>query len=472
MWPKPKFFSIALFALAPTITFAAVERAKSINNTQNLTVEDAQSIGIERNLQLKSAKLNLENAKINYDNAWDIMYMPSVNLSLNSTSEKTIGTVPGTPAAAAAQGSPLGVSRNYPNSNAAISLGDYNLFNFFRDQIAYDIAKISYERAEQQYQEQVRSIRFQIIKAYFRAKTELEKYDAAKRSVDLSSTILNLMKSRLKLNTATQDEVSSSEVDVLNAKTQLAGQDQTSYDALANLNLLLNTNVQQKFNLISTIQYEALRIGAEEAFQVFKKTGPQIRDSTVFLKNSEMALELAEKNRLPLPTIKLAGMSVGYQHNYTGGTSSLSTNGSSAPGGQLNVQAVVALTIPLYGPGGFLGSRTLSQARISRDLSEVTYTQTSINGELGVRVLVQQILREQNQLEVLKEAFEASLKILQGTFKKMSSGKANRLELRDAIAQARNSEIAYLELVVQHLSDKLSLAELIGVDQLPNEVKP
>ena len=450
---------------APTTPPSSVQTL--ISTAQNLTIEDAVRIALDRNLELKQRKLSLDSAQINYDNAWDTMYMPSVSMTFSSDSESTIARVPGTPASRNVEG---GLSKGFPNSNLQLALGSYTLFNFFRDQLAFDNAKMQFERTKQQYEEGKRSIRFRVVNAYFRARTDQEKLDAAKRSVDMSFAILELVKSRKKLSQATDDEVSSSSVDYLTAKTAYEQQAQAEFESVANLNLLLDTDIQQKFILVSGIKFSPLKLGAQDAIKIFTQTGPTLRDANLSLKVAENNLELAQKNRLPLPTIGFSGMTVGYTRNYAAGANSLTNpQQGSAPGGQFNIQAVVSLTLPLFGPGGFLGSRTVGLSHIQRDNSEITVNTVMNTASFEILRKVEGIRREETQLKSVKEIFDSSLKLLESVFAKASGEKVNRLEARDAISQERFSEAGYLDALLQHLSDKLALAEFLGVDHLPNE---
>ena len=127
------------------------------------------------------------------------------------------------------------------------------------------------------------------------------------------------------------------------------------------------------------------------------------------------------------------------------------------------------MTIPLFGPGGFLGSRTVGLVRIQRDNSEISVNAVTNNAGFEILRRVEGLRREEVQIKSIKEIFESSLKLLESVFAKVSGARVNRLEVRDAITQERTAEAAYLDTLLQHLSDKLALAQYVGIDHFPNE---
>ena len=453
---------VSFFSLA-----TAHASAPPTGTVQNLSVEEALETAYNRSLDLKVSNLSMQAAKIIFDNAWDTMYMPTIAIDLSSASAYTVGTIPNTPGRVMAD---QNFNRGYPASTAALRLGSYTLFNFWRDRLVYDNARLTYDRAVQRYYEQKRTIRFRVINTYFRVRVDQEKLDVAKRSLDVANAILNLIKSRQAIGKATADEVSSSAVDLLTAKINIGDAEKIAGDDLAALNILLDANSEQQFHLTSELKYTPIKITAADAFQIYKQTGPNIRDIGLSLKISEANVEISEKSRLPLPTVSFSGVTLAYGNNYTTGSTTVNNSNASNPGGQLNVEAAVTMSIPLLGPGGLLGSRTVAAARISRDTIEIQATQTSINGEVDIQRRIASLKHDESTIKDLKESFERNSKILDSLFEQMSKGTVTRLELRDAILQARSSETSYLDGLAGHLAEKTALTELLGVDLIPGDI--
>ena len=106
----------------------------------------------------------------------------------------------------------------YPSSTAQLTLGEYTLYNFGRDKIVFDQAKLEWIRAQESFNEFKRNVKFQVIIAFWTLKGALDQLDSYNRSVDIAQAIVDLQQSRLALGKATQADVSSSTVDLLNVK--------------------------------------------------------------------------------------------------------------------------------------------------------------------------------------------------------------------------------------------------------------
>ena len=272
-----------------------------------LTLDAAIHKAYADNRTIQQRRLTFETSKLNYFDAWDLMFLPSVNLQLKSTSDFTMGRLPfgTTPASQAGDAS---AAHGFPAGAISLNLGQYTLFNFWRDQIVYEQAKLNYERERERVGEVERQVRFQIITEYFRLKTEQEKLEAARRSVAISESIVNLVKSRVRIGKATESDVSSSNVDLLTAKSLFNDQERTVTTEQRNLNILLGDPVDSRYLLKSELQYVHLSIGYDDALKIYFDNSPSIKDQRLALKVGDYGLELAEKQRLPLPTVTVSGI--------------------------------------------------------------------------------------------------------------------------------------------------------------------
>lgn len=136
----------------------------------------------------------------------------------------------------------------------------------------------------------------------------------------------------------------------------------------------------------------------------------------------------------------------------------------------LDVEASLSLTLPLYGVGGFLNQRVVDQAQLARDQAELN-AQNSTNSDLAtIYQLMITIKRDEDTIKNNRQNLENSSAVLDNLFSELSSGNVSRLELRDALIAARDSDLALLDSNVSHSSDKFALAQLIGVDRLPGDL--
>ncbi|MCM0604981.1 MAG: TolC family protein [Xanthomonadaceae bacterium] len=443
-----------------------------------LTLEMAIKKAMSSNWDILQTRNSLRQKQITYDNAFDTMFMPAVNFTTRLDSNFSIAQMPGStaynlgqaqdPTALEAQGktqSNYTFSKGYPTTSVGVELGSYTIFNFFRDQLFYEAARLTWEREQQKLIEAERSLRFDVILSYFKNKTEQDKLEAAKRSVDISEAILELVQSKEELGQTKNTDLNSSTVDFLNAKNQFIDLDRSVQQQRWALNLLMGEPLTNVYVLKTDLEYTPLQLEADDAHKLFMENSPTVRDARVGVKTFELILSRAEKDRLPLPTISLSALSVRYGNSYWGDTKTYTASGS----GNIDFVTSLNFSIPLYGPGGFLGKRTIETARINRDNADLAFQKTMMESEIGIQSLFVVIKQQEQAVGINKESIQNASKLLETLFSNFSRSGANRLELRDAINQARSIEFNYKDAILSHLERKLALAKFIGVDHLPGE---
>jgi outer membrane protein TolC len=236
--------------------------------------------------------------------------------------------------------------------------------------------------------------------------------------------------------------------------------------SLLQLNAQLNQNTSDRIILTSALNYTPMKLTFTDAFNWFKDRAPAMRGAKLSQQLAQGALEIAEKNQMPLPTVSFSGVSVSYGNRYAGGYTTYTGAGSQGAG-NIDIEATVNLTLPILGPGGFFGLDTLRLARINVDRSDTQMQQTLINNELQIRANVFQLQQLEDRLKTQKENLIASSSLLEKTITDLTSQKTNRLELRDALDRARNNEIEYLQNIYAYIQQKNSFYELIGKDWEP-----
>ncbi|MBU6154056.1 MAG: TolC family protein [Bdellovibrionales bacterium] len=443
------------------ICFSLQSQAKAAS--QSLSLKQALQIAYKQNLDLVLANYDFEANSINFRNEWRNFFLPKINLTLESNTALTLGAYPGTPASTTL---PAGRSTGYPagsnGASATLSLGEYTVFNFFKDRIRYDIARLTFTRNTQKLAEIKRNITFGIIAKYFEARLNQEKLQAAEKSLQIAKSIVRLVRSRVAIGQATPTELSSVEVDTNSAALQVNTLQSELETKLLDLNAALNQNSSERFILTTPLSYTPMKLSFTEAFGWFKENSPTIRDAKLGLESARGALEIAEKDLMPLPKVTLSGQAVTYGNRYGGGGTSL--NPATDP---LDLRAIVALNIPILGPGGLFNKDNLRLTQITLDQNEVRMQQTLIANEISIRAAVFQLQQLEDRLKTQKESLVASASLLEKTMMEASGQKTNRLELRDALDKARSNELEYLQGIFSYVQAKNAFYNLIGKDLEP-----
>lgn len=445
---------------------------------EHLTLDKAISRVLAVNRDMLGARMDLRTAEMAYDTAWETMFLPTANLQLGLSTGFTLFNIPGeTPPLSATQGD--GKEHGYPAVGTfGIAVGRYTLFNFWKDWLAFQKARMDWDNAKRTYVETVRKIRFDTISAFFTYKAEQEKVTAAQESIDFAETIVELVKSQFKAGKANETELSSSIVDHLTAKSEIESKRTAAKSAIWALNTILTDPLDTEYKIDEEIRYAPVKVPLDQALKMFMDQSPTMRNARMSLKKAEIDLDLAEKNRLPLPTVQISGINFGYVNKYyygegaTGFKGEPFTTSDSANNRSLSFgfQAGVAISIPLWGNGGFLGGRLIEGNRISRDKAELAYQTSALSGQSQILTAFATLKQYEEQIKNTRQTVDSANKLLSGIIEQISKGTLNRLELRDALKQAREARYGLTDALVQHMKQKLSLAATIGVDQLPGDV--
>ena len=454
-------FFILIFILSARHSFAAVTPPTATGPIP-LSLEQAAQRLIDHSLAVRAAALSYESAQIQYDIAWNQFYLPAITLSGSSTYTQSVGAIPNTPAAL----SPSLRTKGYPSSAISLGLGSYTLFNFFKDRDSFDINKLNYEQSKLNYEQTIRSAKFQLINQYFQTKIAQEQLDATERSVMMAEAILELINSRKALGKATDEEQNSASVDLLNAKVAYSEQFKTVEQTNVQLNTTLNVPPDTKFKLTTAPPFSLVKLNDKTLFEIFKTQSPTAKSLEISVQSAEISAANAEKSRLPLPSLTFSGIVLSYSQGFgynQPGTYNNSTSGT------MDVSASLGVTIPIFGGNGLFNEKAVRLAYIGLESTELSYRSQMMNAEKDIITQIAIVKQLQDQIVSRRESVTKSSKVLDSFFKKATSASTDRLQLRDAIREARDSEIQYLKGLLELITTKNGLALTLGLDQLPGD---
>ncbi|MBI2606173.1 MAG: TolC family protein [Deltaproteobacteria bacterium] len=447
----------------------AANEAPSADLAEEITVESAIAKAMRNNPTIVGRRLQQELNEIAYDNAWENMYLPKITLSSTVRSAYTVDQVPGS----AARGSSPDIGKSNlnhgtPASRAALSLGEYTLYNFGKDRDAYQMAKLTAERSRQNIKEVERDVRFSVINAIYGLMTKQDLLDISQRSVDQAEAVYELIKSRIPLGKAQESDLASAEVDLLNAKNKLLEDETTYTQSTWALNNVLGDPIGHKYLIKAKIKFNKLKMKLEDAIRIYKETSPGVRDAKVALEQARITLRIAKKNFLPLPTVTFSGVTLGYDMGPRQSAKVRESTGS--PSGNLDVSASVNFTIPLTGDGGIFNGRARRAAEISEEQAEIALRVAGNSTEIAVRSAYTQIVQQESTIKNAEEIFRKAASVFDASLKTLQSGTGfDRLDLKDAISSLRSAEQNYTSAILAHYNQEIELAKLIGVDELPED---
>jgi outer membrane protein TolC len=154
-------------------------------------------------------------------------------------------------------------------------------------------------------------------------------------------------------------------------------------------------------------------------------------------------------------------MTVAYGNNWGGWDQSANLNTNE---GRIEAGFALTLNIPILDNAGFFQMDTSRINRINLEKTEIGYRQVMIQGEKDIRTSFSELQKLQEQLTPLKDSFNASAKVLDRMVSEMATKKPSRLELRDAIKNAREKELELLKNVMDFIKARNTFYVQIGKD--------
>lgn len=400
MW-KMKNNQLLLFVLGFLIQLLAIGQ-------NSLSLQDAITIGLENNFQIKLAREELKIAALD-NQIGNAGFLPSVdaNGSYNRTVENT--------ALSFADGS--SVNRNKAlstNFNAGVG-ANWVIFDGTKMFVTKDKLAELENIASLTVSLNINNRIAEIINSFTAIIAEMKALELYKEQLEVSKTRLELSKTKLKLGASSNLESLQAEVDANADRTAVINQEVRIKQGKARLNRLMAREVGLEFTLNDSIGVN--KTLKKDSLMSLLKDNPNL---SIFEKDIAVAvLEKKESFADRLPTVALIG-----QYNYNEGTSEAGFVRSNLANGW-NYGATVA--IPIF--NGNEKNRKEQQSKIRITQSKLSYEQ-----ELAIR---------QEELIINYDRYEANLKQLE--FEEKNVELANK-NLKFALENYRLGGISSMEL--------------------------
>lgn len=288
--------------------------------------------------------------------------------------------------------------------------------------------------------------------------TELKKFSGTGQEI-----------SRLLKNRVTPGEASAALQRLLDlrlvTKDQATGRLRATYDRVTTRDDIVNEGAR-KYHKTS------IEASAQAVFKAYNEHSPSVHTARRAISKSEMALELEIKNKIPLPTISFSGITVSYSDGYYGTRPDLYTHNNlsqSFTNVNFDISAALTMTIPILGSGGLFGLRNVEQARINLEQNELRLRDTQTRERVQIFQSIQNIKQIENIVNNNILLMTGSISTLNNIIKQSKDKLLSRVDLKDAIYQARTSEIAVSESILNHINSKIQLAQILGIEYLPRE---
>ena len=430
---------------------------------KEIELRNALVKGLSKNAAEQVRNFTRHKLDLGWKDTYEKFWFPNIKLSM------------------ASGGHSLNNFRNSTNENSALTgqtpeltlgleLGSYTVFNWGIDFLGYQNDEATYKRNKQVQLEKRRKLRFAIISQYFNLIRTLSIERARKDQLRHNSFVHRLAKQRLGLNKIRKQEYYLTKSEFLRSQTHFQeAQYQSSIENESLAHLLgdsLRTTYlpreELKFSTINTSQEESLRLAISQS--------PTYRDAKLNFKNANRTYKQTVKKQLPLPKIdlNLGAYEVGY-NGTTGRNTTYKTTTYSDGSYNSNIElvATINMTWTIFGEKGFLNSRENKRAYLNKKISEINYNDAKRNVDVRVRTLYRNIRYLERKSKVTEEQLKNSRKSFDFTLDAYINKKAKYADLKIALDNMISSRIEFENSKYVHLTQKLTLSDLMGLDDFP-----
>lgn len=433
---------------------------QNLNDTAKpLSLQGAIEEGLRKNYEQLGRKYEFQLNEIVYKDAFDDFFFPRLNLTMATTNDHFTENF-------FRDNDQNAESPRTPTGAIGLELEDYTLFNWGRDYLVYLNAKETYNRTKVRFSDDRRELRLKIIGDYFNLARRFRIVQILKKQLSHTSFIYRLAKEKLTLRKIRTQEFLQAKSLFLEAHKLYHNALFEYYQTQETMAETLGDGLKTIYKPINALKFKAITLSSKEAYRFVAKNNPELLDARTELRNANRSYQKVMKDNLPLPTfsVKLGT----YQRTF--GVGGYDDNYETFAGSKnIELAATLNMSWRIYGSGGLFNSRVTETSFYNKKLSELKLREQDRLLKVGHKLTHSRIL----YLEKKYEATEAELKNARKLFdKSIDDYLASKLSfsaMQQVLEHLRTANIDLENTKYEHLIEKLTLSQLMGLDDFPGD---
>jgi outer membrane protein TolC len=428
---------------------------------QNESVEMSLKVAIEKGLRKNNAQKTRDYTKeiieLNFQDAFEEFWLPQLNLTIQTDdhyaeslySDQEENTLSKT-----------------PNGFVGLEFEEYTVFNWGRDYLNYLNEKATYEREKQRLTEQKRFLRLQIIDQYFNTK-RLKKLQRVYRSqLRHTSFMYRLNKEKLQLKKINKQQYFQAKAEFLRAHKEYQDINAEVAQAEQKLAELVGDDLNTTYTLSNEIKVKPFTLRKEESVNFAQLRSPTIRQARVELLNSNRDFQRIKKENLPLPKFSVRLGAYRNSFSTAGNRETVTTNGNNR---NVEVAASINMSWRLFGSGGIFNSRDVERSYFDKRISEIQFTEAKREVSTNIHIFHKRIKYLEKEIEATKRQRDNNRSTFDITLDRYIAGKTDFPNMKLVLDALIGAEVNYENAKYEHMSERLNLANFIGIDDFPGE---
>ncbi len=304
-------------------------------------------------------------------------------------------------------------------------------------------ARLQFDSARDSYEQEVLSIKAQARSLYYAVMLSLQSLEVAKRKLKGSRALLRVSQALSDNGKVAPVEVTRAEISVRTDERQLENAQASLDKAILGAKNFISLPVDVKMYFTTLLEFNPIQVGQPRLLDYALANRPEIRRQRRSLILAEF--DLAETKEAGRPVFSLNGS---YEKSLQGGQTTLGwTAGASA-------------TWLLF--DSFVTRDRIRQSQLSLDSAQLTMADLERTTRVDVQSAYIDVMNAEKQIQDFKVSRDQAGQNVEIIRTRFQNGLDRLLDVFDAENQARDLDVEYLNLLVNHLQAKDRLVQLIG----------
>lgn len=414
----------------------------SVFAQEKLTLQEAISIALQNNYDIKLVKNEVEIAK-NNSNWGNAGMLPVVtgDFSTGGSRQNTVQTQ--------ASGTERRIN-GARNSNMGYGFGiNWTVFDGFSMFANYERLKTLEQQGQKNVNTQILNTITEVLSAYYNMAKQQQLVIAADSTIDVSALRLRIADSKLKIGRGSKLDVVAAQVDYNTDTSTYLQQKNLLNNYMVALNRLLARDITTKFSVDNIFDIDA-NLNYTTLSSQLEQLNPTLQSAILNQKVAELSLKQIQGNRYPQISLN-SGYDFNKSESPTGFNTQFRARGFS-----------YGLTASINIFNGFLQRQNERNAKVNISTAKTQVEQTKQNLVAQLTEAYQDYTTFLELVKLEQGNVNLANQNLDITLEKYRLGNITPLELREAQRNAINANNRYLEIKYQAKLSEIYLKQISG----------
>ena len=428
-------------------------------NYKPISMKAAIQQGIQKNHGVGIRDHQRGVLNLTWEGQWSAFWLPTIDFTMSVDPYRILRLRNSTDL--------VGAQSKHTGGSLALNFGEYNIFNWGKDYLAYLNNKQDFKRGIQSLTESDRQLKFDVITAYSNLVSQYQILLAQRLFLRHASYVYKLTKEKIAAKKISGQEYYQTRVLYMKAYQEYLEAKRNWINDNEKLAFLIDDEPSTRYIVSEELRFIHLEKELLSLMDVGKKNSPRVLTAYSQKKIAERSFEIARRENMALPefNINLGAFSQTYA---TGQSDQLFGNFT----GNKNLEVIASLTATwnIVGVDGFLNKRKLQNAKLQRQISDRRLKQQEDMMSYLVSNYYHQAKNYEKQVKLSQEQEKTAESAYNITFNNYTLRKTSFLNFLHSLEDLISAKVGHLENKRDHLNTKVQLAAVIGIPDFPGNL--